>query len=339
MSSAITIIPGDGIGYEITDSVLAVLNAVDHGLNFDIQHAGKDQLEDGGELIPTSLYESFEENKVGLKGPVTTPIASGFRSINVSLRKKYDLYANVRKIRSLEGIPCLYPNLDMVIFRQNTEGLYIGDEEVTESAEGKIVYARKKVSERECHRIVRAAFEYARVNGREKVTCIHKANILKLSDGLFLSVFKAVASEYPEIDANDLIIDNACMQMVTTPQQFDVIVTLNLYGDIISDLAAGLVGGLGIAFGANIGDDYAIFEAVHGSAPDIAGLDVANPLALLLSAVYLLEHLGLNAQATAIENAIAATLKEGEHLTRDLGGTASTSEFTEAVIAHLSSLG
>ncbi len=334
-NNTITIIPGDGIGYEIMDHVLDILKVVSPNLNFDIQHAGKDQLESSNELIPSSLYQSLEKNKVALKGPVTTPIGSGFKSINVSLRKKYDLYANVRKIKSFEGIPCLYNNLDIIIFRQNTEGLYIGEEEVFATPEGKVIYAKKKVSEKECYRIIRSAFEYAKDNGRKKITCLHKANILKLSDGLFLEIFNKVALEYPNIEANDLIIDNACMQLVSNPYQFDVIVTLNLYGDIISDLAAGLVGGLGIAFGANLGNEYAVFEAVHGSAPDIAGMGLANPLALLLSATYMLEFLNLNEQAKLIENAIILTLKENKHLTKDLGGNATSKEFKDAIIYHL----
>lgn len=331
----ITIIPGDGIGYEIMDCVLAVLKAAKVDLEYDIQNAGKDQIALKNQLVPNEVYQSIENNKIVLKGPITTPIGSGFKSINVSLRNKYDLYANIRKIKSFSGVNSLYQDINMVIFRQNTEGLYIGEESISEDETGKVVHAIKKVSEKECYRIVRSAFEYAKAHNHHKVTCFHKANILKLSDGLFLDIFNEVALEYPMLEANDLIIDNACMQMVTNPQQFDVIVTLNLYGDIVSDLAAGLVGGLGIAYGANIGDDYAIFEAVHGSAPDLAGLNQANPLALLLSAVYMLDSIKITKQAKLIENAILSVLNEGTHLTKDLGGKASSTEFTNAIIEHL----
>lgn len=334
MNKFVTLIPGDGIGPEIADSLIRVFEAANVPITFDIQNAGIEVYEKTGELIPESLYNSIEKNKIAIKGPITTPIGKGFRSINVYLRKKYDLYSNIRPSKTLPGIKTKYDNVNLVIFRENTEGLYIGEEQF-EDEENTSAIAIKRITKKGSERIIRAAFEYAKDNNLESVTVVHKANILKITDGLFLETAREIAEEYSEIKLEETIIDNMCMQLVVNPEKYKVIVTMNLYGDILSDLVAGLVGGLGVAPGANIGDDIAIFEAVHGSAPDIAGQNKANPLALLLSSIEMLKHLKLNEYAEKIDNAILTTLEKDEIKTADLGGEASTFEFTAAIIKNL----
>ena len=329
----ITLIPGDGIGYEISESLVKIFDAAKVPVEFETENAGSDVYEKTGELIPESLYESVERNKIAIKGPITTPIGKGFRSINVYLRKKYDLYTNFRPSRNLPGIKTRYDNINLAIFRENTEGIYIGEEKY-ENDEKTSAIAIKRITRKGSERIIRSAFEYAKNNGLSKVTAVHKANILKFTDGMFLEIAREVSKNYEGIDLEELIIDNMCMQLVTNPERFKVIVTMNLYGDILSDLVAGLVGGLGVAPGANIGDDIAIFEAVHGSAPDIAGKNKANPLALLLSSLEMLKYLKLNDFAENIENAILKTLEEGCK-TKDLGGNAATTEFTKKIIENL----
>ncbi len=323
----VTLIPGDGIGYEISESLVEIFKAAKVPIEFETENAGTDVYEKTGELIPESLYESVEKNKIA------TPIGKGFRSINVYLRKKYDLYTNFRPSRNLPGIKTRYENIDLAIFRENTEGLYIGEEKY-ENDDKTSAIAIKRITKKGSERIIRSAFEYAKTNGISKVTAVHKANILKFTDGMFLETAREVAKDYEGIELEELIVDNMCMQLVTNPERFKVIVTMNLYGDILSDLVAGLVGGLGVAPGANIGDDIAIFEAVHGSAPDIAGQNKANPLALLLSSLEMLKYLKLNDFAEDIENAILKTLEEGCK-TKDLGGNATTTEFTKKIIENL----
>ena len=325
----ITLIPGDGIGYEISESLVKIFDAAKVPIEFETENAGSDVYEKTGELIPESLYESVERNKIAIKGPITTPIGKGFRSINVYLRKKYDLYTNFRPSRNLPGIETRYDNIDLAIFRENTEGIYIGEEKY-ENEEKTSAIAIKRITRKGSKRIIQSAFEYAKNNGISKVTVVHKANILKFTDGMFLDIAREISKEYENIQLEELIIDNMCMQLVTNPERFKVIVTMNLYGDILSDLVAGLVGGLGVAPGANIGDDIAIFEAVHGSAPDIAGQNKANPLALLLSSIEMLKYLKLDNFAKNIENAILKTLTDGCK-TADLGGSATTTEFTDKI--------
>lgn len=329
----ITLIPGDGIGYEISESLVKIFDAAKVPVEFETENAGSDVYEKTGELIPESLYESVERNKIAIKGPITTPIGKGFRSINVYLRKKYDLYTNFRPSRNLPGIETRYDNIDLAIFRENTEGIYIGEEKY-ENEEKTSAIAVKRITRKGSERIIRSAFEYAKNNGISKVTVVHKANILKFTDGMFLDIAREISKEYENIELEELIIDNMCMQLVTNPERFKVIVTMNLYGDILSDLVAGLVGGLGVAPGANIGDDIAIFEAVHGSAPDIAGQNKANPLALLLSSIEMLKYLKLDDFAKNIERAILKTLTDG-YKTADLGGNATTTEFTDKIIENL----
>ena len=329
----ITLIPGDGIGYEISESLVKIFDAAKVPIEFETENAGSDVYEKIGELIPESLYESVERNKIAIKGPITTPIGKGFRSINVYLRKKYDLYTNFRPSRNLPGIETRYDNIDLAIFRENTEGIYIGEEKY-ENEEKTSAIAIKRITRKGSKRIIQSAFEYAKNNGISKVTVVHKANILKFTDGMFLDIAREISKEYENIQLEELIIDNMCMQLVTNPERFKVIVTMNLYGDILSDLVAGLVGGLGVAPGANIGDDIAIFEAVHGSAPDIAGQNKANPLALLLSSIEMLKYLKLDNFAKNIENAILKTLTDGCK-TADLGGSATTTEFTDKIIENL----
>ncbi len=334
MKKIVTLIPGDGIGPEIAKSLTDIFSAAEVPVVFEIENAGTEVYEKTGELIPESLYKSIEKNKVAIKGPITTPIGKGFRSINVYLRKKYDLYSNMRPSKNLPGIETRYSGIDLVIFRENTEGLYIGEEKY-ENEENSSAIAIKRITEKGSYRIIKAAFEYAKANNLSTVTAVHKANILKLTDGMFLDVARKVALEYPNITLEETIIDNMCMQLVTKPEKYKVIVTMNLYGDILSDLAAGLVGGLGVAPGANIGDDIAIFEAVHGSAPDIAGQNKANPLALLLSSIEMLKYLDLHEYAEKIEKALLKTLSESNCKTADLGGNATTTEFTYSIIKNL----
>ena len=309
MSHKITVFRGDGIGPELVDNVLKILKAADAPLEYEIFNVGEDEWKRNGALIPEEAYASFERTKVLLKSPITTPVGKGFRSLNVTLRGQYDLYANIRPVKSNAAVKTPFENVDIVIFRENTEGLYVG---VEEQVNPDTVHAIKIVTRQASERIIRDAFEYAKKNGRKKVTCIHKANILKMSDGMFLSIFKEIAKEYPEIEGDDKIIDNTCMQLVMNPNQFDVMVMQNLYGDILSDLCSGLIGGLGLVPSSNIGSDYAMFEAVHGSAPDIAGKGIANPIATILSAAMMLRFsFDLDKEADAIEQAVSQVLKDG----------------------------
>ena len=330
----VTLIPGDGIGPEISKSVTDIFEAAGVEVEFEIENAGEKVYNETGELIPESLYKSIEKNKVALKGPITTPIGKGFRSINVYLRKKYDLYSNIRPIKTLPGIKTRYENIDLVIFRENTEGLYIGEEKF-ENEEQTSAIAIKRITKKGSFRIIKAAFEYAKANNLNKVTVVHKANILKITDGLFLDTAREIAKDYPGITVEEVIIDNMCMQLVMNPEKYQVIVTMNLYGDILSDLCADLVGGLGLAPGANIGEDIAVFEAVHGSAPDIAGQNKANPLALLFTSIDMLKYLKENEKAEQIEKAVLRILEKGEVLTADLGGSATTEELTAEIIKNL----
>ena len=330
----VTLIPGDGIGPEISKSVTDIFEAAGVEVEFEIENAGEKVYNETGELIPESLYKSIEKNKVALKGPITTPIGKGFRSINVYLRKKYDLYSNIRPIKTLPGIKTRYENIDLVIFRENTEGLYIGEEKF-ENEEQTSAIAIKRITKKGSFRIIKAAFEYAKANNLNKVTVVHKANILKITDGLFLDTAREIAKDYPGITVEEVIIDNMCMQLVMNPEKYQVIVTMNLYGDILSDLCAGLVGGLGLAPGANIGEDIAVFEAVHGSAPDIAGQNKANPLALLFTSIDMLKYLKENEKAEQIKKAVLRVLEKGEVLTADLGGNATTEELTAEIIKNL----
>ena len=328
-------IPGDGIGPEVTRAAVRIVEASGAKIEWEAFAAGSEAYEKYREYIPKELTESVERTGVGLKGPVTTPIGGGFSSINVALRKKFELYANFRPVRNLPSLPTRYPSVDLAIVRENTEGEYSGIEH--EVVPG-VVEALKIVTEKASLRIARFAFEFARRERRKRVHAIHKANIMKMSDGLFLRCCRDVAREYPEITYGEHIIDNTCMQLVMNPYQYDVMVMENLYGDIISDLCAAFVGGLGLVPGANIGERCAIFEAVHGSAPDIAGKDLANPTAVLQSAVLMLRHLGESQAADRIYSALEKTYKEKKHLTRDVGGTSHTSEFTDAVIANMESV-
>ena len=329
----ITLFKGDGIGPEIAKEVKRVIDSMNLDLEFEEFDVGEAEYLAHGALISEEAYASIERNKVILKAPITTPIGKGFRSCNVQLREKYDLFANIRPARSLPNIETPFKDVDMVIFRENTEDLYVG---IEKQIDENTVHATKIITRRCSERIVRAAFEYAIKNHRKVVSCVHKANILKLSDGLFLSIFKEIAKEYPSITANDYIVDNVCMQMVMNPHQFDVLVMPNLYGDITSDLASGLIGGLGLLPSANLGSEYAMFEAVHGSAPDIANKNIANPTALLLSACMMLDYLGYPEAAVKIKAAINTVLIEGKHVTCDIHGSASTSEYTDAILKELS---
>jgi isocitrate dehydrogenase (NAD+) len=332
----VTLIPGDGIGPEVTAAVVRILEAAGAktGVSFAWEScaAGADAYAKYGEYIPKELYESVERTKLGLKGPVTTPIGGGFTSINVKLRKMFDLYANFRPIKNLPGLETKYPNVDLIIVRENTEGLYVGLEQ--EIVPG-VTTALKVITEKGSTRIAKFAFDYASKHGRKKVHAIHKANIMKLTDGLFLKCSKKIAEQHPDIAYAEHIVDNACMQLVTNPYQYDVMVMENLYGDILSDLCSGFVGGLGLVPGANFGEHAAIFEAVHGSAPDIAGQDKANPTALLQSAVLMLRHIDEPATADTVQAAIEQVYTEAKTLTRDVGGTSGTTAFAEAVVAAI----
>ena len=334
MARQITLIPGDGIGPEVAVATARAVEATGVDVEWERVEAGAKALEDLGQLLPDDVFAALECTRVGLKGPTATPIGGGHPSINVALRKKLGLYVNFRPVRMLPGLKTRFSDLalDMAIFRENTEDLYSGIEhEVIPD----VVESLKIITKTASMRIARAAFEWARQKGRHKVTAIHKANIMKMSDGLFLKCCRAVAGEYGEIQYTELIVDNACMQLVMRPETFDVLVLPNLYGDIVSDLAAGLVGGLGIVPGANIGDRHAVFEAVHGTAPDIAGKGLANPTALMQSAALMLAHIGERAAAQMLQRAVERIYAEGKHLTRDVGGTAGTAEFTDAVIAAM----
>ena len=334
MAYKITLIPGDGIGPEVTRAAVRVLEATGLKFEWETFQAGAEAYEKYHEYIPKELIESIERTGVGLKGPVATPIAGGFASINVALRKKFELYANFRPIRNLPHIPTRYPDVDLIIVRENTEGLYSGIEH--EVVPG-VVESLKIITEKASTRISRFAFEYARKNKRKRIHAIHKANIMKLSDGLFLRCSRNVAKEYPEITYGEHIVDNTCMQLVMNPYQYDMLLMENLYGDIISDLCAAFVGGLGFVPGANIGDHCAIFEAVHGSAPDIAGKNIANPTAVIRSALLMLRHLGEYEAATKIRNALEKVYRTREKLTPDVGGKAGTSEFADSIIEFMES--
>ena len=334
MTQTITVIRGDGIGPEIMDATLFILDKLGAGLQYEEADAGVVALEKHGDLMPKVTLDSIAKNKVALKSPLSTPIGGGFTSINVSLRRHFDLYANVRPVVSFPNTKSRYENIDMITVRENTEGAYISEGQEV-SADGQTAVSITRVTRAGSERVVRYAFELAKANGRKKVTAMHKANIIKSTSGLFLKVAREVAAEYPEIEFQEMIIDNACMQMVMRPEQFDVVVTTNLFGDILSDLCAGLVGGLGLAPGANIGKDAAIFEAVHGTAPDIAGQGKANPCALLLAAVQMLEHIGQQDNAERLRKAIIATMEAKDSLTGDLGGTGSTMDFAKAIASRL----
>ncbi|MFN7981816.1 MAG: isocitrate dehydrogenase (NAD(+)) [Vicinamibacterales bacterium] len=328
MTHTITLIPGDGIGPEVTEATLRILSAAGVSIDWDRQDAGVLAVERGGVPLPAELLDSIRRTKVALKGPVTTPIAAGFTSVNVGLRKALDLFANLRPVWSMPAVKSRYTGIDMVIVRENTEDLYAGLEHQVVPG---VVESLKIITENASTRIGKFAFEYARRHGRKKVTSIHKANIMKLSDGLFIESVRKVSRDYPDIAYDEKIVDAACMHLVMKPEQFDVLVMPNLYGDIVSDLCAGLVGGLGVVGAANLGTDVAVFEAVHGSAPDIAGKNYANPTALLLSAVLMLRHINEDAAADRIMAALHTVLAAGDTLTRDLGGSASTFEFADAV--------
>jgi isocitrate dehydrogenase (NAD+) len=329
----VTQIPGDGIGPEVTAAVVRILDAT--GVKFDWEPfaAGADAFEKQGEYVPKELYESIERNKLALKGPVTTPVGGGFTSINVALRKKFELYVNFRPIKNLPGLETRYPGVDLIIVRENTEGEYVGLEH--EVVPG-VMTSLKVITEKGSTRIAKWAFEYARKHNRRKIHAIHKANIMKLSDGLFLKCARGIAKSYPDITYGEHIIDNTCMQLVVNPYQYDTLLLPNLYGDIVSDLCAAFVGGLGLVPGANLGTDAAIFEAVHGSAPDIAGKDIANPTALLQSAILMLYHIDEGGAADRLQAAMERVYTEKKTLTRDVQGTAGTSAFADAVIAALS---
>ncbi|MEO5622656.1 MAG: isocitrate dehydrogenase [Dokdonella sp.] len=335
MSKTIAVIRGDGIGPEIMHATLRVLEAIDAGLDYEFVEAGLAAQEKFGELLPQATLAAIARHRVALKSPLTTPVGEGFSSINVELRKHFDLYANVRPAISFPNTRSRFPeNVDLITVRENTEGAYIGEGQNV-SDDGATATLTQKVTRRGSERIVRYAFDLARRNGRKKVTVVHKANILKSTSGLFLKVAREVAAQYPEIICNELIVDNCCMQLVMKPEQFDVIVTTNLFGDIISDLCAGLVGGLGLAPGANIGVDAAIFEAVHGSAPDIAGMGIANPCALLLGAAQMLDYLDQADKANRLRAGIRATLAARDRVTPDLGGNGRTETFADAIIGRL----
>jgi isocitrate dehydrogenase (NAD+) len=326
------LIPGDGIGPEISKSVEDITKAMNLDIEWVKYNAGAEYASKTKEVFEPGLVEAIQEYKWALKGPTATPIGTGFRSVNVALRQKFATYANVRPIRSFKGINSKYENIDLVMIRENTEDLYKGIEYmVTDEMANGVKLITKGASEKIC----RYAFEYAKTNGRKKVTAIHKANIMKLTDGLFLEAFREVSKDYPSIEAQEVIVDNMCMQLVLRPETFDVLVAPNLYGDIVSDLCAGLIGGLGFAPSGNIGDDYRIYEAVHGSAPDIAGKNIANPSALLLAFALMLEDLGKSKEANDLRNALAKVVEEGKVITPDIGGTASTDEFTLEIIKNL----
>jgi len=327
-----TLIAGDGIGPEVVSATVRVLEATGVVIDWESHMAGAMAIAREGTPLPDSTLDSIRTHGLALKGPTTTPVGSGHASINVALRKTLDLYANVRPIKSLPGVKSRYENVDMVIVRENTEDLYSGLEHIVVPG---VVESIKVITEKASTRIAKFAFAYARANGRKKITAVHKANIMKLSDGLFLDCCAKVAKDYPEITYDDLIVDNCCMQLVLNPNRFDMLLLENLYGDIVSDLCAGLVGGLGLAPGANIGEKGAIFEAVHGSAPDIAGKNLANPIALILSGAMLLDHINENAAGRKVREAVSSVLEEGKHLPHDLGGTASTTEVAEAIATRV----
>lgn len=328
----ITLIPGDGIGPEVTEAAVLVIKAAGVNVNWEVVNAGEMVIEEYGTPLPDYVLQSIEKNRIALKGPITTPVGKGFRSVNVALRQKFNLYANVRPIKTYKGIKSRYDNVDLVIVRENTEDLYAGIEhKIGDYAAESIKIITKDASEK----ITKFAFDLAKNEGRKKVTAVHKANIMKFSDGLFLNTAREVAKDYKEIPFEDVIVDAMSMKLVQTPENYDVLVMPNLYGDILSDMGAGLVGGLGVVPGANIGKDIAVFESVHGSAPDIAGKGIANPLATILSSVMMLRYIGEAEAAHNIDVAVSKVLEEGTKLTVDLGGNASTREFTEEIISKL----
>ncbi|WP_448567490.1 isocitrate dehydrogenase [Thalassotalea ganghwensis] len=330
----ITVIPGDGIGPDIIDATIKVLDKAGCDFDYEYADAGLVALEKHGELVPEETLALIKKNKITLKGPLTTPVGEGFTSINVTLRKQFQLYANVRPVLSFKGTKARYENIDIITIRENTEGMYSGLGQ-TVSEDGSTAEAMSLITREGAERIVTFAYETARKEGRKKVTAVHKANILKSTSGLFLKVAREVAERYPDIESTEMIVDNCCMQLVMNPEQFDVIVTTNLFGDILSDLCAGLVGGLGMAPGANIGQDCAIFEAVHGSAPDIAGKNLANPTSVILAAIQMLEYLEMGDKANKIRQAITDVIESGDRTTRDLGGSHGTTDFTQAVLERL----
>lgn len=335
MRHKVTLLPGEGIGPEVSAAVERILDVAGVQIEWEVLGARAENTDPStvkSEVLNAAVIESVRRNRVGLKGPMATAIAGGARSVNVALRKSLDLYANLRPVKNLPGVNSRFENVDVVIVRENTEDLYSGLEH--EVVPG-VVESLKIITEKASTRIAKFAFEYARRTGRKKIHAIHKANIMKLGDGLFLKSVRAVAEQYPETAYKELIVDNACMQMVIDPQQFDILLLPNLYGDVMSDLAAGLVGGLGVVPSANIGDESAIFEAVHGTAPDIAGKGVANPTALLMSAILMLHHIGEASTAARIEQALLNVYRQRKYMTRDLGGEADTRAFTDAVIGAL----
>jgi len=329
----ITLIDGDGVGPEITQAVVEIIEATGVKINWDKQLAGARAYDKYGDTIPDVTIKSIEKNKVCLKAPITTPIGGGFKSVNVALRRHFDLYANVRPSKNLPNVKTPFSNVDLVIIRENTEDIYAG---IEHKIDDETIHGIKLITKKGCERICDFAFQYAIKNNRTKVGVVTKANISKLADGMFLNTFREVAKNYQNIETHEILVDNLCMQLVQKPSQFDVLVMPNLYGDIVSDLCAGLIGGLGLAQSANIGTSCAIFEAVHGSAPDIAGQNIANPSGLLRSAIMMLNYIGENNAASSIENALFEVLKEGKILTKDLGGNSTTSEFKEEIIKKLS---
>jgi isocitrate dehydrogenase (NAD+) len=332
MTYTITLIPGDGIGPEVTAAAVRVLTATGLDFAWETETAGATAVGEHGTALPPKVLEAIRRNKLALKGPTETPVGTGHRSVNVELRKQLDLYANLRPVKTLPGIKSRYDNVDLVVVRENTEDLYSGLEHVVVPG---VVESLKIITEKASTRIARFAFDYARAHARKRVTAVHKANIMKLSDGLFLDCCRAVAKGFPEVKYDEMIVDNTCMQLVLDPTRFDTLLLENLYGDIVSDLCAGFIGGLGMAPGANIGEAGAIFEAVHGSAPDIAGKNLANPMALVLSSAMMLDHIGEADAARRVRAAVHAVLEEGKHLTQDLGGKAGTTEIAEAIASRV----
>ncbi len=328
----VTLIPGDGIGPEVVDAATRIIDASGVRIEWERVEAGAEVFARTGTPMPDHVFTSILRNRVALKGPITTPIGSGFKSANVTLRQKLGLYANLRPAKSLPAIKTRYDNVDLVVVRENTEDLYAGLEHLVVPG---VAQSLKIITDKASTAIAKFAFDFSRANGRKFVTAAHKANIMKISDGLFLDCCRRVARDYPEIEYKEIIVDNLCMQLVTNPNQFDVLLLENLYGDIVSDLCAGLVGGLGVVPAANIGPDAAVFEAVHGSAPDIAGRNLANPTAVLFSGVLMLRHLGETDAADRVERAAISVLEDATHLTRDLGGTSTTTEYAEAIIAKI----
>jgi len=330
----ITVIKGDGIGPSIIDAALEILEAAGCDFDYKFVEAGLAALEHTGELLPQSTLDAIVENKITLKGPLTTPVGEGFTSINVTLRKKFNLFANIRPVKSFVGTKARYDNIDIITIRENTQGMYSGLGQIT-SEDGSEAQAISMITREGAEKIITFAYELALRENRKKVTTVHKANILKSTSGLFLKVARKIAQQYPQIESTEMIVDATCMKLVMTPEEFDVIVTTNLFGDILSDLCAGLVGGLGMAPGANIGEGTAIFEAVHGSAPDIAGKNLANPTSVILASIQMLEHLDMADTASRIRSAVAEVIKSGDRTTRDLGGSHGTTDFTQSVIERL----